>query len=328
MPPRLSIVVVSYNTRDLLRRCLASIVDNPLHVVVGSRHEPEERIDARCLPHSDSSVCCEIIIVDNASSDGSADMVESEFPAVRLMRADRNLGFARATNLGLGATSGGLVLLLNPDTEVLDGALREMAAFLDQMPSVGCVGPSLIYPDGSRQHAAFQLPTIWMSFFDVFPVHHRLLESSLNGRYPAPSDGKPIPVGHPLGAAMMIRREALEQVGPLDDEFFMYCEEVDWCIRAQRAGWKVYHLPSARIIHHSGQSTRQFRESMLIELHRSRYRLFRKHYSPAFVGAHRVITRAGMTKESLMSRWAARRGDISPEELRSRLRAYSAIWGM
>ncbi|HEX2987967.1 MAG TPA: glycosyltransferase family 2 protein, partial [Chloroflexota bacterium] len=174
----------------------------------------------------------------------------------------------------------------------------------------------------------FHFPTLWMSFFDFFPVNHRFIDSRLNGRYPLPKDGAPFPVDHPLGAAMMIRREALESVGMLDEEYFMYCEEVDWCIRAKQSGWQIYQLPSAKVVHHVGGSSRQFREEMLIQLHRSRYRLFGKHYGSGFVAAHRAITRLGLAREMSRTRWEACRGRMSKEEMERRLRTYETIWGM
>lgn len=343
----LSIVVVSYNTRDLLRRCLASIVDNPRHAIVagrvgdtGTRETESPRPIAPIsdaagdLPGGQAAGCgdhplpCEILVVDNDSKDGSADMVESEFPQLLLLRAQENLGFARATNLGLAESHGELLLLLNPDTEVIGDALVAMADFLSCDPTAAAVGPALMFPDGRPQHGAFGFPTLWMSLFDFFPINHRLANSRLNGRYSSPEDGRPFPVDHPLGAAMMIKRPALQEIGLLDDSFFIYCEEVDWCLRARRDGWRLFQLPSARVIHHVAQSTRQLEAEMLVELHRSRYRLFRKHYSPAFVRAHRAITLVGLLRRMMEDLWAAGTGRISRTQLDRRVRAYRTIWGM
>jgi len=327
----LSIVIVSFNTRELLRRCLASIVENPHHLVVGA-----PPLEARCPgldvrpPELESHprLPLELIVVDNDSSDGSPEMVEQCFPSARLVRPGSNLGFARATNLGLREGKGDLFLLLNPDTEVVGSALADMASFLESHPDVGVVGPSLIYPDGRHQHAAFRFPNLWMSLFDFFPLNHRLYNSRLNGRYRAPRDGTPFPIDHPLGAAMMIRRKTLDEVGPFDESFFMYCEEIDWCLRARKLGWGVYQLPLARIIHHSAQSTSLFRDAMLVELHRSRYRLFQKHYSPAFVSAHRAITRLGLAREAGRALWLWARGRLGRDELYRRLRTLGTIWEM
>ena len=314
----LSIVIVSFNTRDLLNRCLTSVEQNPAHAIL--HPDAAHALGAR-LP-------CEIIVVDNASQDGSAEMVAREFPRVRLVRSGENLGFARATNAGLGMARGNLFMLLNPDTEVPGDALVALADFLEGHPDVAAASPALVFPDGRPQHGAFRFPTLWMSLFDFFPLNHRVVDSRLNGRYRTPDDGQPFPIDHPLGAAMMIRRDALASVGLLDERFFMYCEEIDWCLRARRAGWQIYQLPTAKIVHHVGQSTAQFREEMLVELHRSRYYLFQKHYTPAFVRAHRAITRLGLAREWVRAQWRARRGLLSEDELDRRLRAYCAIWRM
>lgn len=330
----LSIVVVSYNTRELLRRCLLSVMENPHHLVVsdargqvpGDRCQgPHHPIPS---PQPSSPIHTQVVVVDNASGDGSAEMVAADFPTAELVKAESNLGFARATNVGLIRSHGAWLLLLNPDTEVVGDALVQMTEFLSSHPRAAAVGPALVYPDGKPQHAAFRFPTLWMTFLDLFPLHHRLLDSALNGRYRTPPDRRPFPVDHPLGAAIMIRREALEEVGLLDEAFFMYCEEVDWSIRARQLGWEIYQLPSARVVHHVGQSTKQFREEMMVELWRSRYLLYGKHYPKSFIRAHRVILRAGLARSIAAARLDALRGRISNAELERRTRAYRTIWSM
>ncbi len=328
--PLLSIVIVSFNTRDLLGRCLASVVHSPYHLLVASILDEEPTLEVAPAGYAvEGKMSCEVIVVDNASLDGSAKMVLNEYPGVRVLDAGENLGFARATNWGLREARGDLLLLLNPDTEVVGDSLAQLAGFLLKGgPQLAAVSPALLYPDGRAQHAAFRFPTLWMSLFDFFPLHHRVVDSRLNGRYQVPGDGRPFPIDHPLGAAMMIRRDALDVVGLLDEEFFMYCEEVDWCLRAARAGWSIYQLPTAKIVHHGGQSSGQLREAMLVELHRSRYRLFRKHYSPAFVRTHRAITRLGLAREWLRAKRRGWRGLMSQDELGRRLAAYRTIWSM
>jgi len=322
----LSIIIVSFNTREILRRCLRSIVESPHHEVIGSSDD-NDLGTPQTFPLQ-TPLRCEVIVVDNSSSDGSAEMVKREFPSVKLILPRENLGFARATNLGLKASRGNMLMLLNPDTEVVGDALPLLAQFVLDNPQLAAASPALIFPDGRPQHGAFRFPTLWMSFIDFFPLNHRLINSRLNGRYRVPDDEHPFPIDHPLGAAMMIRREALDDIGLLDEAFFMYCEEVDWCIRAHRRGWQIYQVPKARIVHHVGQSTGQFKERMLVELHRSRYYLFRKHYSSRFLMGHRAITRLGLLKEWIRSLWLARRGAITEYELDRRQRAYRAIWSM
>ncbi len=300
----LSVVTVSYNTRELVRGCLASVFST-----LGS------------------TLRFEVIVVDNASSDGSVAMIRGSFPEVRVLANSENVGFAAGSNQGIRESSGRYVILLNPDTMATDGALVEMVRLMEERSEVGAVGPSLLFADGSFQHSAFTFPTLPMIFLDFFPLNHRLLDSRLNGRYPRAwySQGEPFPIDHPLGAALMVRRSVVEEVGSLDEGFFMYCEEIDWCMRIKRADWQILCCPAAKIVHHAGQSTGQFREKMYVELHRSRYRLYEKHYDPSFRRAARCLVRLGITYKGLRVRWAHLRGDLDTEGLNQRLRAYREI---
>ena len=272
----LAVIIVSYNTGALLRNCL------------------------RALESSSHSLPA-IWVVDNASQDGSAEMVRAEFPQVHLVEPGRNLGFAAANNLALrqmgfgsAAPSARLpeyVLFLNPDTEVRADAVARLRAFLQATPHAGVVGPALIYPDGSFQHSAFRFPTLWQVWFDLVQWPGRFVESPLNGRYPRAlyASGQPFPIDHPLGAAFMTRAQVIQQVGLMDEGFFMYAEEIDWCMRVKRAGWEVYCLPSAVVMHHAGGSTRQQPARMNAVLWRSRFRLFEKHYGKLFTWAARLL---------------------------------------
>jgi hypothetical protein len=205
-----------------------------------------------------------------------------------------------------------------------------MASFLNDHPRVGVVGPQLTYGDGTFQHSAFHFPTLWMALFDFFPLHHRLLNSRLNGRYPRHlyEAGEPFPIDHPLGAAMMVRRETIQQVGLLDDDFFMYCEEIDWCKRIREAGWEIYCLPEAKIVHFAGQSTRQFAEEMFVALWRSRFRLFRKHYGRGYRVAARLIVALGLRYEMWQLRRRRARGELPREEMRNEMAAYRRVLEM
>jgi hypothetical protein len=304
----LSIIIVSFNVRDLLRACLASI-----HASTSSQR-----------------LCQEIIVVDNASTDGSARMVRQRFPQVRLIANRDNRGFAAANNQGIRESRGRYVLLLNPDTEVLDDALAVMVEFLETHPTFGAAGPQLLYPDGSFQHNAFRFPGVLQTFFDFFPLHHRLLDSRLNGRYPRAwyEQGKPFAIDHPLGACLMVRRATIEQVGLLDEDFFMYCEEIDWCWRMHRAGWQIACVPGARVIHHAGASTSQFRDAMFVALWQSRFRLFEKHLPPWRRRLIRWIVRAGLQWERVRAHVRASRSNMSQAELVSRMEAYEQVAAM
>jgi hypothetical protein len=154
-----------------------------------------------------------------------------------------------------------------------------------------------------------------------------LSDSQLNGRYPREwyARGAPFQIDHPLGADFLVRRKVAEQVGWLDDKFFIYCEEIDWAMRIKRAGWQVWCVPQAEIVHHEAQSTRQFRDAMFVELWRARRRLYEKHYSRAFRFAAWQIVRAGLWNEARKVRAAARAGAVRQEELEKRLGAYAQV---
>jgi hypothetical protein len=228
--------------------------------------------------------------------------------------------------------------MLNPDTVVRAGALETLVKFMDAPASrrAGVCGGKLLYADGTLQHSAFAFPTLAQIFLDFFPLHWRLSDSRLNGRYPREwyAHGEPFQIDHPLGADLMVRREVVDpasssgtaqQVGWLDDEFFIYCEEIDWCIRIKRAGWQVWCVPQAEIVHHEAQSTRQFRDEMFVELWRARARLFDKHYLRAFRSAAWQIVRAGLWNEARKAHLAARAGKVTQDELEKRLAAYRQV---
>lgn len=303
--PRLGIVVVSYNTRDLLRRCLRSTTEVSLPV--------------------------DVVVVDNASSDGSQEMVRHDFPQVRLIANHMNRGFAAATNQGLEAVraEADFVLLLNPDAWLCSGAAEELTGFLLAHPRVGVAGARLIYPDGRPQEAAWRFPTLLMAFFDLFPPHGpllgRLQGSFLNGRYQEEREDAPFPIDHPLGAAMMIRRETLAEVGLFDEAYWMYAEEVDWCRGCRAAGWAIWQVPSARVVHVGGASSSQFRGRSFVALHRSRLRFVQKWSDARQLRWYRRIIRLGMIWATLKvwKRWARRRGPDS--DLRAQLLAYGTV---
>lgn len=293
----LSIVIVSYNVRDLLEQCLESVRSGTLNL--------------------------ETFVVDNASSDNSAAMVRQKFSAVHLIANTENRGFAAANNQAFLLTRGRYVLMLNPDTQVQPGALETLVRFMDTHPRAGACGGKLVYGDGSLQHSAFAFPTLAQIFLDFFPLNWRLTHSRLNGRYPMAwyTSGEPFQVDHPLGADFLVRRETAEQVGWLDKQFFIYCEEIDWAMRIKRAGWEIWCVPQAVIVHHEARSTRQFRDAMFIELWRARWRLFHKHYSPRFRWVAKQIVRLGLWKEARQARARA----VTQDELARRLDAYRQV---
>jgi GT2 family glycosyltransferase len=307
----LTVVTVSYNTKELLADCLES-------VLVGMER---------------SDLAGQICVVDNASADGSAEMVRTGFPDVRLVAHDQNLGFAGGNNLALREIeSGGYlpsrhILFLNPDTLVLGDALGEMVRFLDVTSGAGAVGARLVHGDGSFQHSAFAFPGLAQIFLDFFPIHHRLVDSRLNGRYPQGwyEAGEPFLVDHPLGAALMVRAEVLAQVGGFDERFFMYCEEIDLCRRVRSSGWEIYCQPRAEIVHLVGQSTRQFRDRMFVALWQSRFLMFEKHESAAFGRLARWLVDLGLRREARRACRAFDLGEMTALELEGRLAAYREV---
>jgi GT2 family glycosyltransferase len=307
----LGIVTVSYNTRDLLHQCLA----------------------ATAASLARSQLEAEVVVVDNASTDGAAEMVRREFPHVRLLVNERNAGFAVATNQGLralglpGPHAPPYAMLLNPDTIVRGEALAGLVSFMEQEPAAGAAGARLVYEDGSFQHSAFRFPTVAMAFFDFFLPHHRLLHSRLNGRYPRRlyEAGAPFEIDHPLGAALLVRREAVGEVGLLDERYFMYCEEIDWCRRIKAAGWGVYCLPQAEIVHLGGRSTQQFREEMFVALWRSRFQLFARHNRPLYRRIIRLVVGAGLWREAARVRRRVRQGALAPATAERQLAAFARV---
>jgi GT2 family glycosyltransferase len=249
-----SIVIPSWNTRELLRACLASL----------ERHG---------LPHS------ETIVIENASGDGSADMVAREFPRVRLVRNAENVGFARGCNQGLRLARGRHALLLNADTEVHAGALALLLAWLDQHPEYGAAAPRLVHPDGSTQRACQAFPTLATALWFGTPLERWFPDSRELRRYFLrdwdQEDDRD--VEQPPAACLMLRREALEAVGLFDEELWLFYNDVDLSKRLAAAGFRTRYVAQARVLHHVGRSTRQFGR-FLPEWHKNRLHYYRKHH--------------------------------------------------
>jgi N-acetylglucosaminyl-diphospho-decaprenol L-rhamnosyltransferase len=222
---------------------------------------------------------CEIIVVDNVSTDGSAEMVRAEFPDVHLIVNTENRGFPAANNQGIAVAEGRYALILNPDTEVVGDALATMVAYADAHPDVGVVGPQLLNDDRSIQSSRRRFPTMATAFFEstwlqLYAPRRMMKRYTVQDR----PDDATLDVDWVMGAALMARREAIEQVGPMDEGYFMYSEELDWCKRFKDAGWRVVYLPTARIIHHGGKSSDQVVTSRHIHFQTSKVRYFRKHH--------------------------------------------------
>jgi GT2 family glycosyltransferase len=259
----LSVILVSYNTRVLLLDCLAS------------------------LYRAAESVKMEVFVIDNASRDGSAEAVAESFPQVRLIHNANNRGFAAAVNQGLRESMGRLLLLLNPDTVLGAGTLTEMTSFLDRHREAGAAGAQLIHEDGRRQNSFANLPTLATEL-----LNKSLLRLIRPGKY-LRKEGKftgPVEVESIIGACMMVKKEVCESVGLLDEGYFFFLEETDWCLRMRKAGWKIFFLPHVRVVHLQGRSASQDLTASRIEYYRSRYRFFARHRS----WLSRLILRAGL----------------------------------
>lgn len=256
--PKLSIVLVNYKTRELLRQCLASLFES------GTAHP------------------IEVIVVDNASGDGCCQMLREQFPEVGIIANEQNLGFARGSNQGIRASSGRYVLLLNTDTIVQGNPIDTLIDFLEENPRAGVVGAKLLNEDLTLQAASKAFPTPLTALFGKQSLMTRWFPNNpLTRRYLVclfADHARPFEVDSVGGAALMIRREVIEDVGLLDERYFMYWEDVDWCYRIKRRGWKVYYHPHAPIIHLDGKSSNPRDSKLIIAYHKGVFRLFRKHY--------------------------------------------------
>jgi GT2 family glycosyltransferase len=240
--------VVSYNTRELLTRCLGSIGPSTRRTV-------------------------EVTVVDNASSDGSVDAARATRPDANVIVNAMNRGFAAAVNQAVRDTSGPLVLLLNPDARLPPSGLDVLIDVMEALPSAGCCGPRLVYPDGTFQSCGRNFPSLRTEIQEA--VGARYFRGPLRAREPRPVARAR--VDWLCGACLLLRRTALDDVGPLDEAFFLYGEELDWCARARRAGWEAWAVPGVDVVHHLGASTHAASSSACEQLRRTRLLYHRKH---------------------------------------------------
>ncbi len=257
--PDVSVVLVSYNSSGFVGECLASLTE-------GLRDHTHEAI-----------------LVDNASRDGSAEHVRQAFPWVRVIESGENAGFARANNLGLAQSRGRVLLLLNCDTVVAPGALDVLVRFLDANPRAGVAAPRLLNPDLSDQATARSFPTAAAALFGrrsaltrIFP-RNRWSRRYLSGR--DRQTPEPFEVDWVSGACLMLRRQVLEDVGGLDEGFYLYWEDADWCRRVKAAGYRVYCVPEARVVHQEGRSRRGWPPAQVWIFHKSVFRYYAKHHA-------------------------------------------------
>ena len=258
-----SVCIVSWNIKELLRDCL-----NSLKAQAGD-------------------VRYETIVVDNASSDGSAEMVRDEFPWVKLVDPKANLGFGRANNLAYKHSSGRWVLLLNPDTVVLDRAIEKLVRFADGHPEAGAVGGRTLKKDGVslERSCCWGSPGLWPLFCKSLGLHIIFKNSAIFNREAMDywQRDSVREVGVITGCCLMIRREVYEQTGGFDDDFFMYAEETDLCWRIRKTGGRLVFCPEAQIIHLVGESAKKATSNRLFHINRALLKLFRKHYGKGYM---------------------------------------------
>ena len=265
---RVSVIIVNWNTRDLLARCLTSVY-------------------ASAATLAD----LEVLVVDNGSRDGSADMVSTHFPAATLIANPHNAGFAAANNLAIRRATGDYILLLNPDAEVVGGAIPELVRYAESHPAVAVVGPKLLNSDGTLQPSRRGFPTRATAFLEStvlqrwLPNHPALRRYYLLDR----SDEETQEVDWLVGACLLVRNSAIRKVGLLDEGYFMYSEELDWCRRFSRAGWKTVYHPAAQVIHHGGQSSDQDILHRHTRFQHSKCRYFETYHGRAMAQVLRVF---------------------------------------
>lgn len=292
-PLDLGIVIVNYNTADLLRDCLRSL-------------------------YASTGLTFRVVVVDNCSPDSSAQVVRDEFPQAQLIVAAENRGYACANNLGLRTFLNGAepppryLLLLNADTRLPPDALARMVAFLDEHPAVGVAGPKLVRPDGSldlacRRSFPDMATLIYrrMGLHKLFPRNPRFTRYNLLDRDP----NETTEVDSVVGAFMMVRTAALDKVGLLDESFFMYGEDLDWAFRIKQAGWQVYYYPAVEVLHYKGESSKQRVFKTTYEFYRAMYIFYRKHYARHTIWLLRPIIVAGIV---IQGSWALLRNALRP----------------
>jgi hypothetical protein len=283
--PDLSVSIVNTNSRELVLACLESLAGTE----------------------------AEIVVLDNASEDDSADAVRERFPDVRVIAQGFRAGFAANHNTVIRATTGPYVYVLNEDTTADDWRFERLVAYLDAHPRVAALGPKLVYPDGRRQDSAWRFPTPLVSTFGLLSLGRLGVKQSRGDEVRS--------VDWVMGAALLLRRAALEDVGLFDEGFFLYSEEVDLQFRLRQAGWEVHYFPDATVVHHESQFSAGIPERRINEMWRSRHRYWRKHHSGPGARIAAVSTGAQYALRAALSPLARREQGIGA---RMRLHARDA----
>lgn len=256
-PPEVSAIVVTWNSIRWIAACLESLIE-------------------------DLKTCSyEIMVVDNASSDGTADSVQERFPEVRLIRNTKNVGFAMACNQALLLNRAEYVLFLNPDTKILPGAVRTLVEFMNKQPQAGAVGPILLNPDGSLQLTGNAAPSLRNIFSETFFLDRLFPRSPVWGAHKQSHRDRAglMEVDWTMGACLMVRRSALEKVGPYDENFFLFFEETDLCLRLKKAGYKIFVIQEAKVIHYGGTGLAHYTAHKIVNYHKSLFYFAQKYFT-------------------------------------------------
>lgn len=253
----ISVVIVSWNTCDILKECLTSV------------YQQSNLLDI------------EVIVIDNASTDGSVKMIKREFPKVKLICNNRNRGFAAANNQGMEIAQGKYILLLNSDTIILKNAIDRVVTFAEEHHDAAVIGCRVLNPDRTLQNTCFMFPSILNLFLAATYLYKVFPKSKFFGRERMTWWNRDTvrKVDVVTGCFMLVRREAIENTGQMDERFFMYGEETDWCYRFKNANWRILFTPDAKIIHYGGKSSEQISDKMLIQLRKSILTFIKKHHS-------------------------------------------------
>lgn len=293
----LSIIIVNWNTKDFLLDCLESLF----------RHPPSREF--------------EVIIIDNASTDGSVLLVQQKFPQVKLILNQSNKGFATANNQGLKIMKGNFALLLNPDTIVIEESIDKMIKFMETNERIGILGCKIKNPDGSLQASAFPHPTMFNELISGLRSNLHYLGkfiSYLSNRSTSWGD-RPTPVGWVSGACLMIRKKTIEEIGYMDEKIFLFGEDLDWCLRARKGGWEVFYLPQPFILHFGGQSTKKNLTGKIYSFYYKRFYLTKKYRSGISLLLLKLISIIELLTKSIIINLNK---NIETEEKISRLKGY------
>ena len=276
----LSVIIVSFNTKQLTKQTIDSVI------------------------HTTKGISYEIFVVDNASQDGSPESIESEYPNVRIIKNKENLGFSKANNMAIRQARGRYVLLLNSDTVVLGNCLENSVRYMDEHQDTGILGCKVVLQSGKLDHACKRgFPTPAAALYYMLRLDKLYPSSTTFGKYDLTylSEDETNEVDCVTGAYMMVRRETFTQCGLLDEDYFMYGEDIDWCYRIKTAGWKVIYYPKEKIIHYKGESGKKRRYRTIVAFHKAMIIFYKKHFRKKYSFVLRWLVYTGIVLKLCLS---------------------------